>query len=90
MIEAKADPKPDEKADDLGPGVELMDPGVSVKVKKKVHKTSSLQDANCRINPDVAENLTIRTWVNRSERLQGAPLAQEALTSQTPDRVHFG
>ena len=42
------------------------------------------------IYPDVAENLTIRTWVNRSERFQGAPLAQEALTSQTPDRVHFG
>ncbi len=50
MIEAKADPKPDEKADDLGPGVEPMDPCVSVKVKKKVHKTPSLQDANCRIN----------------------------------------
>jgi len=34
--------------------------------------------------------LTIRAWVNRSERLQGEPLVQGALTSQTPDGIHFG
>ena len=42
-----------------------------------------------RINPDVAENLTIWTWVNWSERLRGEPPVQGALTSQTPAGVHF-
>jgi hypothetical protein len=39
---------------------------------------------------NVAELFTIWTWVNRSERLQGAPLVQGALTSQTPAGIHFG
>jgi hypothetical protein len=42
------------------------------------------------IHPDVADNLTTRTWVNRSERFQGEPIVKGALTSQTLAGVHFG
>jgi hypothetical protein len=42
-----------------------------------------------QINPDISENLAIWTRVNQSERLQGEPLVQGALTFQTPAGLHF-
>jgi hypothetical protein len=42
-----------------------------------------------QVNLNVVKLFTIWTWVNRSERLQGEPLAQGALTSQTPAGVHL-
>jgi len=54
-----------------------------------VHPGSNGYTPRTRINPDVAENLNIRTWANWSKRLRGEPSVQGALTSKAPAGVHF-
>jgi len=56
-------------------------------LRNRIRKTNI--EFTISLNPDVADNSTKRTWVNRSERLQGEPFIQAALTSQTPAGVHF-
>ena len=54
-----------------------------------VHKIK-IHHFHSRVNLNIAEHFNRRAWVNRSERLQGEPLGQKALTFQTPAGIHFG
>jgi hypothetical protein len=42
MVKTQTDGEDNQDADDLGPRIKAMDPGVSVEVKKNVHLISTL------------------------------------------------
>jgi hypothetical protein len=50
MIEAQAEGKESQHPDDLRPGIEPVDPGSFIKIKKDGHKeTFEAQNAKCKV-----------------------------------------